>query len=222
MRDTRHTSATAAHDETYTRTLSLGAAAGTVTTVLFIALHGALISTIWAMVVPMAISGGLCGLSIAWSYKKVADPSSMPHRFALNAAYLATLLALGVVSVALYEPEWALAELIVENPLLGDLFSRVVPLMVVYAIGASLAVWAAFGRVRSSLLPILVSEVLLVVLLGNNVAIIGLVDIPAGSWYLVVEMLGLVAFLGITYSVAFPVLDRLSSPSLVEYADGSR
>ena len=129
--------------------------------------------------------------------------------FTLNAAYVGTLLALGVVSVMLYEPEWTFAELNVPNPPLGDLFTRVVPLMVIYTVGATLLVWASFGRVRSAFVPILVTEALLVLLLGHNVAIIGLVSIPAGSWYLVGEMLALVAFLGIVYAVACSALERL-------------
>ncbi len=188
--------------------LGTGAAAGVLAAALFVFLHGALISNIWSMLVPMAISGAICGFSIAWSYRAVADHRSAARWFTLNAAYLGTLLALSAVSVLLFNPEWTFAELNVENPPIGDLFSRVIPLMVGYTLGTALLVWAVFGRVRSALVPILVTEAFLVLLLGHNVAIIGLVSIPSGAWYLVREMLGLVAFLAVAYTLTYAALER--------------
>lgn len=160
------------------------------------------------MFVPMAISGAICGLSIAWSYRAVADHRSVATWFTLNAVYLGTLLALAVVSMLLFSPEWTFAELNVENPPLGELFSRVIPLMVGYTLCAALLVWALFGSVRSALVPIVVAEAFLVLLLGHNVAIIGLVSVPTGAWYLVREMLGLVAFLGVAYAGTYAALER--------------
>jgi hypothetical protein len=64
----------------------------------------------------------------------------------------------------------------------------------------SIALRTAFSRRTSTLPSVLVTVALLVVLLGHNAAIIGLVDIPAGGYYLVAEMLGLIVVLAASFT----------------------
>ena len=56
--------------------------------------------------------------------------------------------------------------------------------------------WVKFGAV-------LLTCIALVATLGLNVSAIGLVSIPAGSLYLVVEFFGLIVALNAVYAVAF-------------------
>ena len=51
---------------------------------------------------------------------------------------------------------------------------------------------------------------MLVLLLGLNVSAIGLVTIPRGSLYLVLEMFGLILALNVVYVAVFFVLERKS------------
>jgi len=60
--------------------------------------------------------------------------------------------------------------------------------------------WANFGSA-------LLACVVLVLSQGLNVSIIGLVSLPSGSLYLVVELL-LILALGVVFAVAFAILER--------------
>lgn len=193
------------------RTLLIGALAGVIATLLFMALHAVLILAIWEMAIPMGVSGALCGSSIAWSYNRAVETPSMANWITMNGLYVATLVALGIVSLLWFEPTWTFAELSVEGAPLGDLFSRAVPLMVAFAFAGSLPVWGVFSLKLSALGPILVTQTLLVLLLGHNVAIIGLVDFSNGGWGTVGEMLGFVALIGAAFTVTFLAIDRLSN-----------
>ena len=48
----------------------------------------------------------------------------------------------------------------------------------------------------------------LVLTLGLNVSIIGLVSLPSGPLYLVIELFGLVLALGAVFAIAFAALER--------------
>ena len=64
--------------------------------------------------------------------------------------------------------------------------------------------WANFGFA-------LLACVVLVLSLGLNVSIIGLVSLPSGSLYLVVELFALILALGVVFAVAFAILERKHS-----------
>ena len=61
--------------------------------------------------------------------------------------------------------------------------------------------WAAFGA-------IVVTCVVLVALLGLNVSVIGLVEIPRGSVSLVAELYALIMVLDVAYMATYVVLER--------------
>ena len=61
--------------------------------------------------------------------------------------------------------------------------------------------WANFGFA-------LLACVVLVLSQGLNVSIIGLVSLPSGSLYLVVELFALILALGVVFAVAFAILER--------------
>lgn len=193
------------------RTLLFGGLAGVIATLLFVALHAVLILDIWDMLVPMSLSGALCGVSLAWSYDQAVNTPSVATWITMNGAYVATLVALGAVSIVWFEPTWTFAELSAEGAPLGELFSRAAPLMVAFALAGSLPIWAIFSRELPALAPILVAETLLVLLLGHNVAIIGLVDFSSGGWGTVGEMFGFVALIGAAFAGSFVALESIST-----------
>jgi hypothetical protein len=55
---------------------------------------------------------------------------------------------------------------------------------------------------------VLLTYIVLMALLGLNVSVIGLLTIPLGSLYLVMELFGLIMALNVVYMVAFMVLQR--------------
>ena len=126
---------------------------------------------------------------------------------AMNGAFLATLFGLGLVSLIGFEPAWTFAELNTADPPIGDLFAAALPLMTWFTVVAATLLWLAFGPSRASAVPILITEALLVLLLGHNVAIIGLVDLNDEGSGLVLVMYGLVAFLGLAYALVYLAID---------------
>jgi hypothetical protein len=63
--------------------------------------------------------------------------------------------------------------------------------------------WLRFGA-------ILLTCTVLVLALGLNVSVIGLVYIPRGSLYLVLELLGLILAINVVYVAVFIALERKS------------
>ncbi|MGI9584135.1 MAG: hypothetical protein ACR2N7_00925 [Acidimicrobiia bacterium] len=189
--------------------VAAGAVGGVVTTAAFIVLHQLLISNIGEMFMPMAISGAACGAAISWSYAKLGRPDSTAMWFGLNGAYLATLLILGLASLIVFTPQWTFAELNVDDAPIGDLFSQAAPLMFVFSIVGAAVVFWSFGASRPSFFPILLAETLLVLLLGHNVAIIGLVELTSEGWSLVWLMLGLVAFFGVVFATVTRLIGKI-------------
>ena len=82
--------------------------------------------------------------------------------------------------------------------------------MAAFTVIGGIALWAAFSRRASTLPSVLATVALLVLLLGHNAAIIGLVDIPAGGYYLVAEMLGLIIVLGVSFTAIALLLPESS------------
>ncbi|MGI9529823.1 MAG: hypothetical protein ACR2NG_08930, partial [Acidimicrobiia bacterium] len=167
-----------------------GATAGAIATTLFMIVHAYMILPIWDMTMPMLIAGAICGVCIAWSYVRAVDDSTASKWFAFNGAYILTLVALGIVSLLGFEPTWTFAELNTDDPPLGELFAEATPLMVGFAVIGAVPIWLSFTRKSSALPPILVTEAVLVLLIGHNVAIIGLVELTGEGWSLVGLMFG--------------------------------
>ena len=67
--------------------------------------------------------------------------------------------------------------------------------MIVAALAGTFALWMLFGRTRAALIPILVTQILLVFLVGHNLAILGLVEMSSDLLYIVGEFVGLTVFL---------------------------
>ena len=190
------------------RAVGKGATAGSLATLGFLILHAIIISDIWFSAPMMIVAGAACGACLSWSHRSVFASGTTSTWVIWNTAQTGLLLLLGLVSLLVFSPQWSMAELMVAEPPLGELFGQALPLMAAFTVIGSIALWAAFSR-RASALPSVVATVaLLVVLLGHNAAIIGLVDIPAGGYDLVAEMLGLIVILGVSFTSIGLLLPR--------------
>lgn len=69
------------------------------------------------------------------------------------------------------------------------------PLMVAAAVIGTLVLWALYGRKPRALIPILVTQALLVFLVGHNLAILGIVETTSGLLLIGAEFVGLTVFL---------------------------
>jgi hypothetical protein len=184
--------------------------AGAVAALAFAILHDLLISDIWFSAIFMSIAAALCGLCLGWSYAQLVRHYSLRTWLGYNLLYLLLLVFLGVASVLLFEPVMSLAALMVLNGPPHGLIAQALPMTllctVVYAAAVSFYYgpgWRHFGLV-------LLAATVLVLLLGLNVSVLGLVSIPRGGLYLVAEFLGLIVFINVVYVMTFVALERQS------------
>ena len=153
-----------------------GAVSGAVVVLMFTVAHDLFISDIWFNVGPMIVAGVLCGICLVWSYRAVADEHTTARWFGYGAMYAAEMVVLGAVSLAVLRPQWTMAELMVADDAFERLLPPSIPLIAIAIVIGTVGVWFAFGRRRAALVPIFVTHLLLVFLLGHQFAFLGLVE----------------------------------------------
>lgn len=200
-------------------TPTVGAVAGILTTLAFVFIHEVFIMDIWFTIAPMLISGALCGLALAWSYRAAVGRRSVRRWFGWNGGFVVLLGALGVSSYLIFEPSYSMAELLVADDPLGDVLPPAVPLLGVAVVVGTLAMWALSGRKRAGLAPILITQVLIVLLVGHNLAILGMVDMSGAAPRMVGEFALLIAFLAGGFAVAAIVV-QVAFEGLVHRGQG--
>lgn len=186
----------------------LGAIAGAASALAFAAIHHLLISDIWFSLIAMMVAGAACGLVVAWSYALLVEAPSMASWLRYNATYVALFLLLGGASVIAFEPETTIAALVEANEPPGELIAQALPMTALFTFAAAGLVTLLFGRNWRQFAPVLLTSAVLVLLLGLNVSVIGLVEVPRSSAYLVAELYGLIVALDAAYVGVFVVLER--------------
>ena len=184
-----------------------GALAGAVSTLVFTVVHEIFISNIWPMLGIMLVAGGLCGACISWSYSLLVKRPLLGTWLIYNLIYDGMLILLGFVSVFLFEPVTTIAALSATGDLPMDLLGQALPMATVFTVLMAVTITLLHGFSWSKFGVVLLTSVLLVLLLGHNVFVIGLVEIPRGSIYLVLEMFGLIVLLNVVYAIGFVLLE---------------
>lgn len=187
-----------------------GAAAGTFSAFMFCVVHQLIISPIWSSILALLIAGAVCGSCLAWSYDLAVTPRSVRSWFEYNSLYVAVLVALGVTSLVMFEPVTTIAAL---------LRSKTPPITL---IGDALPITAGFTVISAALLSmryrpgwqgigaILLTTVVVVLVLGMNISILGLVFVPRGSLYVIAEVLALIITLALSYVLSMIFFWRIA------------
>jgi hypothetical protein len=189
------------------RTLLSGTAAGVVSVVVFAFVHELLISDIWFSLIPMMIAGAACGMSLAWSYRLMVQPTSLRSWIQYNLIYDVLFVILGVVSLVVYEPITTAAEVMATNEAPTELISLALPLSIAFTLAGTGLIGWLYGSSWRHYMAVLVTTTLLIFLLGINVSILGLVEIPVSAMYLVMEMFLLILALDVVYAAVFAGLE---------------
>lgn len=185
-----------------------GALAGAASAFVFVVLHDIFISDIWFSLPLMLIAGALCGACLGWSYSLLAGSPSIMGWIGYNALYDAMFLLLALASVLVFQPMMPMAALMALNGPPSDLIGQAMPMTAGFTLLMAIVIAALYGFRWSRFGAVLLTSSVLILLLGLNVSVIGLVSIPRGSWYLVAEMLGLVLTLNLVYVLVFAALER--------------
>lgn len=185
-----------------------GAIAGAVSALIFTVIHDILISDIWSMLAIMLLGGAICGACLGWSYSLLVKQTSLRSWLAYNALYDGMFMLLGFVSVLIFEPVTSMTAVTSLNGPPDALIAQAMPVTAAFTLIMTLVISPIYGFSWPRFGAVLLTSVMLVLLLGLNVSVIGLVSIPRGSWYLVMEMFGLILTLNAVYVVVFSGLER--------------
>jgi len=180
-----------------------GATAGAASALAFTAIHDIFISDIWFAAIFMMVAGALCGLCISWSHGLVVDKPSIGSWLGYNLLYVAMLMLLGAASVLVFEPTVSMASLMALSGPPDALIRQALPMTLAFTLASSVAISLLYGRSWRCFGAILLTSSVLVLLLGLNVSVLGLVSIPRGSLYLVAEFLGLIVVLNVVFVAVF-------------------
>jgi hypothetical protein len=187
-----------------------GALAGALSALTFCLVHQLLISAIWFATVGMLLAGAISGACIAWSYALVVKNRTVRSWFRYNMVYVIILVVLGIVSLAVFEPVTTIAELLKSNKPPRALIGQALPVTILFTVcSAGLLIllnrpgW--LGGVA-----ILVTTLVIVLFLGLNISILGLVFIAKSSLYVIWEVVALIVVLALVYAVAMAYLWRVA------------
>lgn len=194
--------------------LRSGIVAGLVSVFTFAIIHDLFISDIWFSLPMMLVAGGVCGLCIAWTYSLSFETPSLSSWLRYNALYVGMFALIGVVSVLSFEPVATIPELMVLNGPPDHLIRQALPMTVISTLVMAALISRIYARRWAHFAAILLTCTVLVLLLGLNVSVIGLVYIPGSQMYLILELFGLILVLNLVYVAAFAGLEwkRFFSP----------
>jgi hypothetical protein len=155
---------------------SVSASVGAVVVLVFVVAHGLFITDIWFNAGPMIVGGALSGLAIAWSYRSGVRRHSTAAWLGYAGLLSVEMIALGIVSLVALEPRFTMAELLVRDDAIDVLLPPALPLMVVAMFVGTVGFWLMSNRRIGAIVPLLVAQVLLVLFLGHQFAVLGLVE----------------------------------------------
>ena len=195
-------------DKTAVHFLRSGILAGTASAFAFAIIHDIFISDIWFSLPVLVVAGALCGLCVGWTYGLLAGGPSIRSWLQYNALYVGMFVFLGVVSVLLFEPVTTIPELMASNGPPDHLIGQAMPVTIVSTLVMAVIMSRLYGRNWAHYVAVLLTCTVLVLLLGLNVSMIGLVFIPGSSVYLIAELFGLILAPNLVYVVMFIALER--------------
>ena len=185
-----------------------GGLAGAVSAVVFVWVHDIFISDIWFSLVLMMFAGAICGLCIAGTYGLMASRFSVWGWLGYNGIYVGLLGLLGLVSVLVFEPVTTIAALVAVNGPPEQLIGQAMPVTVFFTLGMAVLIGRLYARRWIHFGAVLLTCFVVVLLLGLNVSVIGLVEVPRSSLYLILELFGLILALNVVFAAVFMFLER--------------
>jgi hypothetical protein len=176
-----------------------GGIAGAASTLVFTVIHQFLISPIWFAFPAMLVAGALCGISLAWSYAQVVRTPTIGSWVNYNGLYLAVLVALGLTSLAMFDPVTTIASLLAAKEPPRQLIGRALPMTVVFTVATAALISSIYRPGWRGAGGILVTAVVLILFLGLNISTLGLVAIPRSALGVIAEVLTLLIALSAVY-----------------------
>ena len=176
-----------------------GALAGVVSTLAFTLLHQLLINSIWFALPFMLVAGALCGLCLAWSYTLVVPQPTLRSWLQYNSLYLSMFVALGLTSLAAFEPVTTIAALLQTNEPPRQLIGQALPITGLFTLVVAGLLTAGYRPGWRGAAGLLVTTAVLVLVLGLNISVLGFVSVPRSALGVFGEVLALLVVLAGAY-----------------------
>lgn len=189
------------------RSMFAGVVAGALSALSFALIHDLIISDIWFSLPALLVAGAACGFCLGWTYGMLFEAPSWQTWLGYNALYVGMLVLLGLASMLVFEPVTSIPVLLASNGPPDELIRQAMPMTVVFTLLMAALIGRLYARSWTQYAAILLTCTLLVVLLGLNVSVLGLVAIPRSALYLVVELAGLILALNLVFVVVFAALE---------------
>jgi hypothetical protein len=187
--------------------LRSGLIAGALSAFSFTIIHDLFISNIWNSLPVMLVAGAICGLCLGWTYGLLFEAPSIQSWLKYNALFVGMFALIGGVSVLVFEPVTTIPALVAANSPPDHLIKQAMPMTIVSTLLMVAVIIKLYARTWSHYGAIIVTCTVLVLLLGLNVSVIGLVEVPRSSIYLIVELFGLIFALNAVFAVALAGLE---------------
>jgi hypothetical protein len=188
--------------------IASGGIAGAASTLVFTTVHQFLISPIWFAFPAMLVAGALCGTSLAWSYALVVRTPTIGSWVNYNSLYLAVLVALGLTSLAVFDPVTTIAALLAAKEPPRQLIGRALPVTVVFTVATAALLSGIYRPGWRGAGGIFVTAVVIILFLGLNISTLGLVGIPRAALGVIAEVLILLLVLCTVYVALVVALGR--------------
>lgn len=190
------------------RFVAAGALAGALSALCFTAIHQVLINPIWFALPAMLIAGALCGVLLAWSYTLAVPTPTIRSWLSYNALYLAMFVALGVTSMLAFTPVTTIAALLKTNEPPRALIRGALPVAALFTLGTGAVLSVVYRPGWRGIGGLFVTTAVLVLVLGLNISILGLVAVPRSEAGVLAEVFALLLALSGVYAVAVVALSR--------------
>lgn len=196
------------HPEGMAWFIGSGALAGAISASGFTALHQLLINPIWFALPAMLVAGAACGICLAWSYTLLVPTATIRTWLRYNLFYLVMFVALGLTSLAAFEPVTTITALLRANEPPRALIGHALPVSGLFTLATAALLSLVYRVSWRGAGGLLVTAAVLVVILGLNISILGLVEVPRAALGVLGEVVLLLVALGGIYSGAVVLLNR--------------
>lgn len=185
-----------------------GALSGFISTLIFTIVHHILISNIWFSFIFMAIAGIISGISIAVSFGFLLKSTPNINWWKYNLFYIIMFMLLALCSVIFFEPVITMSTILQSNGPPDKLIRNAFPMTIIFTASFAVLLSIMYAKKIVQMVSILITSSILMLVLGLNVSIIGLVEIPSNSLYLIFELFLLIILIISIYAISFSILER--------------
>jgi hypothetical protein len=158
-------------------------------------IHQLIISPIWFSIVALLVAGAVCGTCLAWSYALI---------------FVGILVGLGLVSLLMFKPVTTIPALLRSNAPPRALIAQALPVTAWFMAGSAVLLTVVYRPGWRGAVAILATTVVVVLSLGLNISILGLVFVPKASAYVLAEVLVLIVSLALVYAGVMGIIWRNS------------